>query len=613
MKPPSTIAYINVASEESNDTKSQVILQACQISIKESGDSIVGGETWKRGEMQPHAYRDKKIAIVFWVHILFVVFTSSFAPPIIRGLLPNDQRSRSIEILKKSRFLQISDEHRRIESQLYGSSSLEHSKIIYSNLTSASRNRFRSFNREFEDGNKNIHNSYDYYNSDFDVKTDADPYGGFDFSRTLNFSVFVVVASICISLGFIVIALFYLQHQAENIIKGSFFFIIGYFAVKGIHSLLSFGLPEINNFNGSAEGREMIRKANQDGKFAIASIDFILCIFFTCYAKAFWRNIPFAASTVRTGVTACKSNLGVFIFALFTPLLNLILFTFQSLALVTILNFLGAFDDSRTSNTPLLYMAIVLFLLSVFWTWGVAKNVTVAIVSGAVGTWWFTPVDASSFCSSAVTGSIRRATTYSFGSICFGSLVVTVLNVVNDSLIRLRQSKHSLLLYCVVQCLLEILERIAEYFNKWAMIYVGLYGYDFLTAGKNVITLFRARGWSSIISNNLVHRALMTVATFISLATGLLISVVWNLFEFHNSDNNLVKLFSVIYFYTAFAISLINSNILLSVVGAASDTAIVCFAEASLDLEQNHPELSVMMHESYAQAWPEVDFRIERV
>jgi Plasma-membrane choline transporter. len=165
----------------------------------------------------------------------------------------------------------------------------------------------------------------------------------------------------------------------------------------------------------------------------------------------------------------------VFIFALFTPLLNLILFTFQSLALVTILHFLGAFDESSTSNTPL-YMAIVLFLLSVSWTWGVAKNVTVAIVSGAVGTWWFTPVDASSFCSGAVTGSIRRATTYSFGSICFGSLVVTVLNVVNDSLIRLRQSKHSLLLYCVVQCLLEILERIAEYFNKWAMIYVGLYG-----------------------------------------------------------------------------------------------------------------------------------------
>jgi len=72
-----------------------------------------------------------------------------------------------------------------------------------------------------------------------------------------------------------------------------------------------------------------------------------------------------------------------------------------------------------------------------------------------------------------------------------------------------------------------------------------LLGYDFLSAGKNVVTLFRARGWSSIISNNLVHRALMTVATFISLATGLMITIIWKLSEVTNSDNQVVKLFSL--------------------------------------------------------------------
>jgi hypothetical protein len=147
------------------------------------------------------------------------------------------------------------------------------------------------------------------------------------------------------------------------------------------------------------------------------------------------------------------------------------------MALVTILNSLGAFEEHQSVNSnSSIYTAIILFFLSVFWTWGVTKNLSVVIVSGAVGTWWFTPIDASSVCSSAVTGAIRRATTYSFGSVCFGSLIVTVLNVVNDSLIKLRQSRHCLLLFCVVQCLLEVLERLAEYFNKWAMIYVGLYG-----------------------------------------------------------------------------------------------------------------------------------------
>mmetsp|Transcript_6068 Transcript_6068/g.11495 ORF Transcript_6068/g.11495 Transcript_6068/m.11495 type:complete len:616 (+) Transcript_6068:183-2030(+) len=615
MKPPSTSAYNTVASEESNDTKSQVIPHTSPISTKEPSDGIVGGETWTRGELQPLAYRDKKFAIAFWVHFLFVIVTSSFAPSIIRDIVQDVQESRSIEILKKNRLLHVLDVDREMEPKLYDGAPGGYSTTQDSNANSLTINHVRSFNTEFGNNTENVnHNSHDYNNRDFDTRNGSDPFGGLDLSRAMSFSVFVIAASIFISLGFLLVALFYLQHHAEEIIKGSFFFIIGYFASKGIHSLLSSGLPDINNFNGSSQGREMIRKANEDGKFAIASIDFILCIFFACYAKAFWKNIPFAASTMRTGVTACKSNLGVFTFAFFTPLLNVLILTVQTMALVTILNFLGAFEeqDAATSKTSV-YMAVTLFILSVFWTWEVTKNVSVAIVSGAVGTWWFTPREASSFCSSAVTGSIRRATTYSFGSICFGSLIVTVLNVANDSLIRLRQSKQCLLLFCVVQCLLELLEKLAEYFNKWAMIYVGLYGYDFLTAGKSAVTLFKARGWSSIISNNLVHRALMTVATFISLATGLLVSIIWNLSQFNNSDNQVVQLFSFIYFYIGFVVSLINSNILLSVIGAASDTAIVCFAEASCELEVNHPELSVMMHVSYAQAWPEVDFRREQV
>jgi len=67
------------------------------------------------------------------------------------------------------------------------------------------------------------------------------------------------------------------------------------------------------------------------------------------------------------------------------------------------------------------------------------------------------------------------------------------------------------------------------------------------------------------------------------------------------------------YFFAVFFISLLNANILLSVVGTASDTAVVCFAEASAEFEENHPQLSAIMHETYAQAWPEVDFRREVV
>jgi hypothetical protein len=64
-----------------------------------------------------------------------------------------------------------------------------------------------------------------------------------------------------------------------------------------------------------------------------------------------------------------------------------------------------------------------------------------------------------------------------------------------------------------------------EYFNKWAFVYVGLYGYDYCTAGKNVFTLFKARGLTSILSHNLVGRCLLLISISIGLITGGLVAL----------------------------------------------------------------------------------------
>jgi hypothetical protein len=44
---------------------------------------------------------------------------------------------------------------------------------------------------------------------------------------------------------------------------------------------------------------------------------------------------------------------------------------------------------------------------------------------------WFAPDEASGFCSKAVTDSSARASTYSLGSICLGSLLTAILQVSN--------------------------------------------------------------------------------------------------------------------------------------------------------------------------------------
>lgn len=59
-----------------------------------------------------------------------------------------------------------------------------------------------------------------------------------------------------------------------------------------------------------------------------------------------------------------------------------------------------------------------------------------------------------------------------------------------------------------------------EYFNKWAFIYVGLYGYSYLEAGKNVITLFKNRGWDAIIADDLIGNVLFLVSIIVGGLTG---------------------------------------------------------------------------------------------
>ena len=100
-----------------------------------------------------------------------------------------------------------------------------------------------------------------------------------------------------------------------------------------------------------------------------------------------------------------------------------------------------------------------------------------AIVAGVVSTWWFVPEEANHCCSKAIMGSTLRATTTSFGSICFGSLLVAIIQTLRAMCESARNDNDmdgcAAFLLCIVDCLLGCLEDILEYFNKFAYIYVG--------------------------------------------------------------------------------------------------------------------------------------------
>lgn len=334
----------------------------------------------------------------------------------------------------------------------------------------------------------------------------------------------------------------------------------------------------------------------------------VLTVCLVAYARRVRHRIPYAASNLKCGIRVLTANAGLVLVSLASAA-GLVGYglgwaaAFAGTLQLDAMYESGGSDGDGAADAPDLSalggVLGCLFLLSFYWTHQVLRNCVRATVAGVVGTWWFSPRDAAACCSTAVAGSFARATTYSLGSICFGSLVVAVLNVVRDAL-RRSQQRNSLL-HCVAAFLLAYIEWLVEYFNKWAYIYVGLYGYSYMEAGQRVIALFKARGWETIIADNLVNRLLGITSLAIGLVTGLCsLFAAFLVEEFEAKEGWLGIGFGV-----GFAMGLLVAGIFMGLLSSAVDGIIVCYAEAPGELEENHPAMAREMSQTWAAAWGE--------
>jgi len=318
------------------------------------------------------------------------------------------------------------------------------------------------------------------------------------------------------------------------------------------------------------------------------------------YAYVVWGRIPFAACNLVAATTAVRANLGLAFFAYNSLLFMIGWSAWWTVAFVsTVYVTSGCDGQGNCASEP---HAAVLFalLLSYYWTFQVIKNVVHVTVAGTVGTWWFVPSEGSSFCSQGVRDSHLRALTTSFGSICLGSLLVAIVEALKSLAKSAREGDDNILL-CIAECLLRCLEDILEYFNSWAFVFVGLYGYTYLDAGKNVINLFKTRGWTTIITDNLAQGVLQMVCVGVGLITGLVALGIAHAQGMVFGDEVGA---SAAAFFCGFVIGFVLTSTLMTLVSSAVNTVIVCFAEAPRQFQENHPKLSEDMCATWRQAWP---------
>jgi len=230
------------------------------------------------------------------------------------------------------------------------------------------------------------------------------------------------------------------------------------------------------------------------------------------------------------------------------------------------------------------------------------------VAAGITASWYFTPEQAMGFWSVAVRGSVMRSFTTSFGSICLGALLVAVIQLLELLVKNLRNNRREReerrggledLLLCCLDCILRLVEDIVQYFNKWAFVYVGIYGYTYLTAGKMVMSLFEQRGWSIITDDYLCSIAINLLGLLL-----VVLSVVSTTLILVIADVNIITSG----FHVGVAIVVILVAIVLSIINSAVCTIIVCFAEAPVELDRNHGTHSREMREAWQKAFPMLHF-----
>lgn len=391
--------------------------------------------------------------------------------------------------------------------------------------------------------------------------------------------------------------------------SGAFSFILSGVMFLTLLCIPGFLIKAALIFNVIATGVAAAASFVWGGTFAgiIMSIFFLLMC---CYAWAVWSRIPFATANLVTGTTAIKSNFGVILLSYLSTVLA---FGWTALWCTVLVGSYSKQADCQINEDGVEecggpnYLILFLLFISYFFTHQVLQNTTHVIVAGVVGTWWFVPEEAKGCCSSAVIGSTIRSVTTSFGSICFGSLIVAVLQALRQLVETAKQNDDiNNVLACCLDCIIGCLEGIMEYFNKWAYVYVGLYGYGYCEAGKNVMQLFKDRGWDAIIADDLIGMVLAMLSLVVGLITGAVALIYeqrtdwFDAYEANGGTNP-----DVLSFIIGLIVGLVICGVMLSAVASAVNAVIVLFAEGPAEFEQHYPKLSRKMRDAYGEAHPE--------
>ncbi|KAI1087345.1 DUF580-domain-containing protein [Rostrohypoxylon terebratum] len=342
-------------------------------------------------------------------------------------------------------------------------------------------------------------------------------------------------------------------------------------------------------------------------------IVFLIFVGFLIFAFITWiPRIPFSALMLKTAVDVSKTYGHVYLVSALSGLCATALAAWYSVTLVAVYAKYSPGQNPACSegaggcSNAKVKGLIVFITFAMYWMSEWLKNTIHTTISGVYGSWYFHPQNLP---TGATRGSLRRALTYSFGSISLGSLVVAIINFLRQLCSVAQQSEGSqgnivgMVMFWILGCIIGLLDWAVQFLNRYAFSYIALYGKPYFAAAKDTWTMIKDRGIDALVNECLIGPVLSMGATFVGYATSLL-AYLYLVFTkpAYNSDGS----YTAVVVAFAFLIGLQICNIFTTPISSGIDTIFVASGWDPQALMQNHPDL----YDEMVRVYPQVQVAI---
>ncbi len=306
-----------------------------------------------------------------------------------------------------------------------------------------------------------------------------------------------IIVSFIVAVLFTFMYLKFMQHSPEKLIKVSFWL---YFVFLILMTIFMFAT---GNFIG--------------GIFGVISIVFTVFMWYGIRSQ-----IPFLSALLSTVAKVTRKYPAMITTVFIGDFASLIWSAFSAGAFMSFavrfairdINGDGKVDfDNRN---PAFIICVIFGLFSSYWVMNVLKYLIHVCICGVYATYYFL---SDNMPSSPTMASIKRACTTSFGSVCFGALVITIVQLIRTAISYARSQTNSTIAYfilCCLQCIVSCFEGLLDFFNYYAFTQVAIYGKDYCTAAKDTWNLLKQRGLDVIINEILIDRVIACGSIFVA-------------------------------------------------------------------------------------------------